>query len=44
MAKWFYPELFEDLNPEEIHQEYIDDFCGIDYDVSEHGVFVYWEE
>ena len=44
MAKWFYPELFEDLNPEGIHQEYMDDFCGIDYDVSEHGVFVYWEE
>ena len=40
-AKWFHPELFEDLDPEAIHQEYIDEFCGIDYDVAEHGVFVY---
>ena len=41
MAKWFHPDLFEDLNPQAIHQEYIDKFCSIDYDVSEHGVFVY---
>ena len=40
-AKWFHPELFEDMDPEAIHQEYIDEFCGIDYDVAEHGVFVY---
>ena len=41
-AKWFYPELFEDLDPQAIHQEYIDRFCpGLDFDVSEHGVFVY---
>ena len=41
MAKWFYPNLFEDLDPQAMHQEYIDDFCGIDYDLNEHGVFVY---
>jgi len=41
LAKWFHPHLFEDLNPQEIHQEYIDKFCGIDFDVSKHGVFVY---
>jgi len=41
MAKWFYPDLFDDLDPQALHQEYIDDFCGIDYDVAEHGVFVY---
>ena len=41
MAKWFYPELFDDLDPEEIHQEYIDRFQRIDYDLDEHGVFVY---
>jgi iron complex transport system substrate-binding protein len=41
-AKWFYPELFEDLDPQAIHQEFIDRFCpGLDYDVKEHGVFVY---
>jgi len=41
IAKWFHRELFSDLNPQAIHQEYIDKFCGIDYDVTEHGVFVY---
>jgi len=41
MAKWFYPEEFEDLNPQAIHQEYVDKFCGIDFDVTKHGVFVY---
>ncbi len=40
-AKWFYPEEFEDLDPEVIHQEYVDKFCGIDFDVTKHGVFVY---
>ena len=42
-AKWFHPDLFEDLDPQGIHQEYIDEFCGIDFDVKEHGVFVYPE-
>ena len=42
MAKWFYPDLFEDLEPHEMHQEFIDEFCpGLDFDVSEHDVFVY---
>ena len=41
-AKWFHPDLFEDLEPQAIHQEYIDRFCtGLDYDLDEHGVFVY---
>ena len=42
LAKWFHPELFKDLDPQAIHQEYIDRFCtGLDYDLDEHGVFVY---
>ena len=41
MAKWLHPELFADMDPYTIHQEYINKFCGIDYDVAEHGVFVY---
>lgn len=41
LAKWFYPELFEDLNPKSIHQEYLTRFQGLDYDLNEHGVFVY---
>ncbi|MDD4579822.1 MAG: ABC transporter substrate-binding protein [Methanothrix sp.] len=40
-AKWLYPELFEDLDPMAVHQEYIDEFQHVDYDLKEHGVFVY---
>lgn len=40
-AKWFYPELFKDLDPKAIHQEYLTKFLGIDYDLSKHGSFVY---
>ena len=44
MARWFHSDLFKDLDPQELHQEYIDRFCpGLDYDVKEHGVFVYPE-
>jgi len=41
MAKWFHPDLFEDLDPQAIQQEYLDSFQRIVYDVTEHGVFVY---
>ncbi len=41
MAKWLYPDLFGDLNPEAVHQEYLTEYQGLDYDLSEHGVFVY---
>jgi iron complex transport system substrate-binding protein len=34
MAKWFYPQLFADLDPEALHQEYIDQFLGGAVDVS----------
>ena len=40
-AKWFHPELFEDLDPQAMHQEYLTEFQGLDYDLDEHGVFVY---
>ena len=40
-AEWFHPDLFENVDAQAIHQEYIDEFCGIDFDVAEHGVFVY---
>jgi len=39
-AKWFHPDLFEDLNPQAIHQQYID-IQGLDYNLNEHGVFIY---
>ena len=43
LAKWFYPHLFEDLDPKAIHQKYLTEFQGLDYDLDEHGVFVYPE-
>ncbi|MCK4733869.1 MAG: ABC transporter substrate-binding protein, partial [Methanophagales archaeon] len=43
IAKLLYPNLFEDLDPEEIHQEYLTRFMQVDYDLDEHGVFVYPE-
>jgi iron complex transport system substrate-binding protein len=41
MAKWLNPDLFEDFDPQVLHQEYIDKFLKIDYDLNERGVFVY---
>ncbi len=42
MAKWFYPDDFKNLHPKVMLQEYVDNFCGgIDYNVSEQGMFYY---
>ncbi|OPY54597.1 MAG: corrinoid ABC transporter substrate-binding protein [Methanosaeta sp. PtaU1.Bin112] len=41
LAKWFHPEIFEDLDPQTIHQEYLTRFQGLDYDLESMGVFVY---
>lgn len=41
LAKLFYPDLFMDIDPQAIHQEYVDKFCHIDYDVKKNGTFVY---
>ncbi|RCV63303.1 iron complex transport system substrate-binding protein [Methanophagales archaeon] len=42
MAKWFHPNLFNDLDPEAIHQEYLDRFHkGLHFNVHEDGFFVY---
>ena len=41
VAKWLYPELFSDLDLEAIHQEFLRDFMGVDYDLAEHGAFVF---
>ncbi len=43
LAKWFHPELFEDIDPGKIHQEFITRFQRLDYNIDEHGVFVYPE-
>ena len=42
-AKWIHPEIFEDLDPKAIHQEYLTRFQGLDIDLDEKGVFVYPE-
>ena len=41
LAAWFYPELFKDLDPQAIHQEYLTKFRGLNYDLDKEGVFVY---
>ena len=41
MAKWLHPEIFQDLDPQEIQQEYLNKFQGIDYDLNKYGAFVY---
>jgi len=43
LAKWLHPDLFSDLDPQAIHQEYLNKFQGLDYDLSKKGVFVYPE-
>ena len=43
IAKWLYPEMFSDLNPEEIHWQYLVEFQGLSEDLVSNGVFVYPE-
>ena len=40
IAKILYPDRFADINPEAIHQEYID-MQGLDYNLQQHGIFLY---
>ena len=41
LAKWLNPTYFEDFDPKSIHQEYLRRFQGLDWDLDEHGVYVY---
>lgn len=42
MAKFFHPTVFKDLDPEEIHQDFMNRFySSMDFDVSKQGAFVY---
>lgn len=41
LAKWLHPDLFSDLDPEQIHQEYLSRFIGTDYDLKNIGLFGY---
>ncbi len=38
-ADLFHPDLFSDFDADEIHQQYVSDWLGIDLDLSKHGVF-----
>lgn len=37
LAKWFYPERFQDLDPESVHREWMQKFLGIDLK----GIYAY---
>lgn len=41
VAKWLYPELFADLDPEAIHREFLMEFMDVDPDLAGSGAFVY---
>ncbi len=41
LVKWFYPTHFSQLNPEQYHQEYLNRFLRIDFDLNKKGVFVF---
>ena len=41
MGKLLQPDLFKEIDPQAIHQDYTDRFWRIDFDVRKHGVFVY---
>lgn len=40
MAKWFHPDLFPDLNPEQVHRDYLR-YIGADYDLNSVGLAAY---
>jgi iron complex transport system substrate-binding protein len=41
LSKVLYPDLFSDWNPQTIHQEYVTRFLRLNYNLDEHGVFLY---
>ena len=41
VAKWLHPDIFTDLDPMEVHQQYLDKFSPLDFNVRKHGVFLY---
>jgi len=41
MAKILHPDIFADLDPVAIHQEYLTRFQRLDFNLDEHGVFFY---
>lgn len=43
LAKWFHPELFEDFDPRQIHQQYINRFMNQKFNLDKQGIFIYPE-
>ena len=43
MAKWFHPELFDDLDPHEIHMTYLTDHMDVERSEVEDGI-LFWPE
>lgn len=41
LAKWLHPDLFRDIDPEQVHQEYLKKFIGTDLDLNNVGIFGY---
>ncbi len=41
LLKWLHPEQFQDLNPQQYHQEYLTRFLKIDYNLQKQGVFTF---
>ncbi len=37
IAKWLYPQVFADINPEDIHKQYLETFLGVEYS----GIWAY---
>jgi len=44
MAKILHPDVFADLDPVAVHQEYLTRFQRLDFDLKQHGVFFYPEK
>jgi iron complex transport system substrate-binding protein len=40
LSRILHPELFADLDPRAIHQAFVSDWMGIDFDLSQAGVFI----
>ena len=41
IAKWLHPDRFANLDPMGVHQEYLDRFSPLEFNVKQHGVFLY---
>lgn len=41
LAKCFHPQIFQDIDPKAIHEQYLTEFQGLDWDLDQQGIFVY---